>query len=66
MTTDGGLDRWGSDGPIVWHSETSGLDYWCADSIFSDYQAAASGGSVLISNKMYGGFAARVMSGGFQ
>ena len=41
MTTDGGLDRWGSDGPVVWHSETSDLGYWGKDGIFSDYQVAS-------------------------
>lgn len=41
MTTYGGLDRWGSDGPVVWHGETSGLDYWGSDGICSDYQVAA-------------------------
>ena len=40
MTTDGGLDMWGSDGPIVWHSETAGLDCWHVDGIWSDYHAA--------------------------
>jgi len=40
MTTDGGLDRWGPDGPIVWHSETSGLDRWHADGVWSDYITA--------------------------
>jgi len=37
----GGLDRWGSDGPIVWHSETAGLDYWHTDGIWSDYQSGS-------------------------
>ena len=40
MTTDGGLDRWGPDGPIVWHSENAGLDYWHTDGIWSDYITA--------------------------
>ena len=44
MTTDGGLDRWGSNGPMVWHSENSGLDRWHVDGVWSDYQAAPAGG----------------------
>jgi len=40
MATDGGLDRWGGDGPVIWHSETSGLGYWYAGGIYSDYKAA--------------------------
>jgi len=42
MTTDGGLDRWHVDGPVIWHSETSGLGYWYAGGIYSDYKAADS------------------------
>jgi len=47
MTTDGGLDRWGSDGPVVWHSETASLDYWHTDGIWSNAtppSGAADGG----------------------
>lgn len=40
MTTDGGLDRWHVDGPVVWHSETASLGYWYAGGIYSDYKAA--------------------------
>jgi len=41
MTTDGGLDRWHVDGPVVWHSETASLDYWHTDGIWSDYQSGS-------------------------
>ena len=34
------LGLWGSNGPVVWHSETSGLGYWYAGGIYSDYKAA--------------------------
>ena len=40
MATDGALSLWGSNGPVVWHSETSGLGYWYAGGIYSDYKAA--------------------------
>ena len=40
MVTDGSLGLWGSNGPVVWHSETSGLGYWYAGGIYSDYKAA--------------------------
>ena len=40
MATDGSLGLWGSNGPVVWHSETSGLGYWCAGGIYSEYKAA--------------------------
>jgi len=41
MTTDGGLDRWHVDGPVVWHSETASLNYWHTDGIWSDYQSGS-------------------------
>ena len=40
MATDGSLGLWGANGPVVWHSETSGLGYWYAGGIYSDYKAA--------------------------
>ncbi len=30
MATDGAVSLWGVNGPVVWHSETSGLGYWYA------------------------------------
>ena len=41
MVTDGSLSLWGSNGPVVWHSETSGLDLWGKDGIYSDYQSGS-------------------------
>jgi len=43
MAIDGSLGLWGSNGPVVWHSETSGLGYWYAGGIYSDYKAADGG-----------------------
>lgn len=43
MTTDGSLSLWSRNGPVVWHSETSGLDYWGSEGAFSDYQTSAGG-----------------------
>jgi len=40
MATDGSLSLWGANGPVVLHSETSGLGYWYAGGIYSDYKAA--------------------------
>ena len=40
MATDGSLSLWGANGPVVWHSETSGLDLWHVDGIWSDYITA--------------------------
>lgn len=40
MATDGSLGLWGANGPVVLHSETSGLGYWYAGGIYSDYKAA--------------------------
>lgn len=56
MATDGGLDRWGNNGPVVWHSETSGLDLWGKDGVYSDYQATPVSGAcaVLIGGKLAG------------
>ena len=48
MATDGSLSLWGSNGPVVWHSETSGLGYWCSGGVYSDYKAAESGGSAKV------------------
>ena len=44
MATDGALSLWGVNGPVVWHSETSGLGYWYAGGIYSDYKAAEAAG----------------------
>ncbi len=44
MATDGSLSIWGSNGPVVWHSETSGLDLWHVDGIYSDYKVGEDGG----------------------
>ena len=41
MATDGSLSLWGANGPVVWHSETSGLDLWHTDGIWSDYQSGS-------------------------
>jgi len=46
MATDGSLGLWGVNGPVVWHSETSGLGYWYAGGVYSDFKtedATASG-----------------------
>lgn len=42
MATDGSLSLWGANGPVVWHSETSGLSYWYSGGVYSDYQTASS------------------------
>ena len=48
MATDGSLGLWGSNGPVVWHSETSGLDYWYSDGIYSDYKTVDGGVTVKV------------------
>lgn len=45
MAIDGSLSLWGSRGPVVWHSETSGLGYWYSGGVYSDYYAEASSGN---------------------
>lgn len=40
MTVDGTLSLWGANGPVVWHSETSGVNMWYYGGVYSDYKAS--------------------------